>query len=531
MKAVRTRHLGAAVRRVAFAALALGLSLAGSGTGAVFAAGDGDLPGTGAGVVAEPSEVSRPASEPATDPGAEPAPPGAGDPVAPGAAPADELAPAEPVPGGPVPGELLAADGAPAADVSDLELSGEAWVVGQDLEVPAPAHLGRYPRATTEVAGDRTTAFGAFADPGAPGRGIAEAADPVDSPSWAECAYPESPETPAEDVRSPGQGATLTAVARCYLGAAQGAGYYARDPGPKATGGVELLRLAGAAATVDSTSNAAGATLTSSFSTLDQVQVAEVVKIDALTNGVTVRTDGRPGGAAVETTAIIGEMTIAGVPVGLPSDSLESVGPTLAGLPPVLTPLGVVTFDVVPEQKDAAADGTSAAGRAAQLLVTVENGQSTVRFALGFASAQGRTVLTSLAPPAAGSGPGVRRPVQSPFGTTTGQPYLRPAAGRGIPGSVGSVPRFGGSRAPRASVPAFRPGAATPPRPGAGAFPGGLPTAGLNVLPPAPPPQSAGGAAAYGGSGPWIALIGGSVIALALARYLAYSTALRPTAA
>jgi hypothetical protein len=109
------------------------------------------------------------------------------------------------------------------------------------------------------------------------------------------------------------------------------------------------------------------------------------------------------------------------------------------------------------------------------------------------------------------------------------QAPLRYGSAPGLSGFVNSVGSALGYRAPaRAPGPA-----ASAARPG-GFGTGGLPTAGLNLLPP-PPDQSqsqiAGRSEAYGGDGPWLALIGGSLIGLVLARYLAYTMTSRPAPA
>jgi hypothetical protein len=165
-----------------------------------------------------------------------------------------EAGPAPAPPAQPSPPAQLFPEEGPAPNVSNVSLTGEAYVVRQDVKAPLEAHLGRYPRATADVSNDLTTAFGAFADPGFLGRfAVGAGAQPTGdrtaaSPAWAECVFPKSPLTPSEDVRSPANGAGPTAVARCLPGAAQAAGYYLRDPGPGATGGVALLNAAAAAA-------------------------------------------------------------------------------------------------------------------------------------------------------------------------------------------------------------------------------------------------------------------------------------------
>jgi hypothetical protein len=376
------------------------------------------------------------------------------------------------------------------------------------------------------VSKDLTTAFGAFADPGALGRPLVaqgagaagEAAPPA--PTWAECVFPKSPMTPTEEVLGPGQGAGPTAAARCFQGAGQAGGYASADTGSDQGAGVEVISPAGALATVDAASNAIGQTITQSVSTLENVVLAGRVTIASLTNSVIVRTNGRPGGAVVETSATIGGLSVEGVPVALPSDALAGAAPALQALPPVLSPLGALTFDVIPEQKEVSADGTVGAGRAAQLLVTLKNPQGTVSFGLGYASARGRTILNEFK--IQGS-PAVRPPRAIP-GSSGPLRYGSPT-GPGFVNSVGSALGYKGPA--RSGAPAG--GAA---RPG-GFGTGGLPNAGLNLLPPLPGQnqgQNVGRSEAYGGDGPWLALIGGSLIGLVLARYLAY-TMVRPAPA
>jgi hypothetical protein len=190
----------------------------------------------------------------------------------------------------------------------------------------------------------------------------------------------------------------------------------------------------------------------------------------------------------------------------------------------------VVTFDVIPEQKEAAPDGTAGAGQAAQLLVTLENGEGTVSFGLGFASARGRTILNEFNLPGAGTTKPPLREVRTIPGPQTPLRY-----GSNSPTAADFVNSVGSSLGYRAPG---RSNATTGRNPGglpSSSGSGGLPTTGLDLLPPLFPNQAqgqnAGDTEAYGGDGPWLALIGGSVIGLALARYLAYSMAVRPTAA
>ncbi|MGH8975071.1 MAG: hypothetical protein ACRD0C_17950 [Acidimicrobiia bacterium] len=501
--------------------LALGLTLFGAGGGAVFAAG---APGDLSGLTGTPAPETAPPADPAaaSTPAAEVAPPAVAPPapdvaVPTGTEPAAETPPStQPNPYG----NLFPDDGAPPPDVTNISLTGEAHAVRQDLKSPVDVHRGRYPRATLEVSKDLTTAFGAFADPGVLGRSAVSAGvGAVPSPpTWAECVFPGSPLTPTEDVRGPGQGVGPTAAARCFQGAGQAGGYASSDTDADKGTGVEVISPAAALATVDAASNTVGQTITQSVSTLHDVVLAGRVTITSLTNTVIVRTNGRPGGAVVETNATIGGLSIEGVPVALPSDVLTQAAPVLQQLPPVLSPLGVLTFDVVPEQKEASADGTTGAGRAAQLLVTLRNDQGTVSFGLGYASARGRTILNEFKVP----GTPAVRPPRSISGP---QAPLRYGSSPGVSGFVNSVGSALGYRAPAPAAGAARPG---------GFGTGGLPTAGLNLLPPLPDQaqsQIAGQSEAYGGDGPWLALIGGSLIGLVLARYLAYTMTPRPARA
>jgi hypothetical protein len=164
-------------------------------------------------------------------------------------------------------------------------------------------------------------------------------------------------------------------------------------------------------------------------------------------------------------------------------------------------------------------------GRAAQLLVTLRDGESTVSFGLGYASARGRTILNTFTGPGVG---GQRHIPPYSYGYPyTGQPLFpvssaRPSAANFVDAYRSNLGLGSGGRNPSGAAYGFTPGGV--------AGDGGLPTAGLNLLPPPPGTanQNTNNREAYGGNGPWIALIGGSLIGLVLARYLAYSAAVRP---
>jgi len=523
------RHRRSTAVRFGLGLLALAFASLGAGSGAVLAAGTSPVPGVGTipGTAATPPAESAPATAPGpavpdaapatvTDPAAGPA---VGTPAAP---PPTQPAPPGLVPGGGDPGS--------APNVSNVSLTGEAYVVRQDFKAPLELHLGRYPRATVEASSDLSTGFASFADPGFLGRfAVGSATGPsgnktAAAPAWAECLFPQSPLTPTDDIRGVG-GATPLAIAKCRQGGAQAAAYYSRDPGSPVPGVTPPFSALSAASGVDATSTPSGTTFTSTISTLESVNIADTVSLDSITNQVAVRTNGRPGGATVDTIATIGGLSIRGTPVALPSDSLEKLGPALAQLPPVLTPLGALTFDVVPGQKEVAPDGTMGSGRAAQLLVTLRSGESTVSFGLGYASARGRTILNTF------TGPGVAGPRHIPpysYGYSyTGQPLFpvssaRPSAANFVDAYRSNLGLGSGGRNPSGAAYGFTPGGV--------AGDGGLPTAGLSVLPPSPETanQNANNREAYGGNGPWIALIGGSLIGLVLARYLAFSATVRP---
>src|SRR5439155_18008269 len=118
----------------------------------------------------------------------------------------------------------------------------------------------------------------------------------------------------------------------------------------------------------------------------------------------------------------------------LPSNSIQNLGPALAGLGPVLSPAGTLTFDVVPELVEAAADGTQASARAAQITVSLHTGQLTVTFGLGYARAGARTIVYQ-PPPDSGSSLGVLGGLPSqPAGGSSSEPAGSPAADEPAPG-------------------------------------------------------------------------------------------------
>jgi hypothetical protein len=388
----------------------------------------------------------------------------------------------------------------PPINVDNVNMTGEAYVVLQDRNAPESSLVGHFPYATTEASKDRASAFGSFADPGVPARSMA--------PTSAECAFPKTAQAPDQQTRGQEE-AGPSAAAFCQAGGGRALGYLVRPPAQGAPAGINLVSAAASAAAVETVSNSAGYTAANSVSTLEEVTLANRVAIKSITNQVSLATSGRPGGAKAETRSTLGGLWIGDEPVQLPTDSLQELGPVLAGLAPVLSPIGTITFDVIPEQKEATADGTAASGQAAQLRVTVKNGQTTTSFVLGSASARSRTVVSPYRP---------RIPTtRYPFGGV--QPPLR--YGTGYSASIG---RFAANiRAGRGFRPP--PGGFVPSSPGRSAGPN---EGALNFQPP-----PGGGlvqplaetSEPYGGSGPWLALMAASVIGLALVRYLAYARA------
>jgi hypothetical protein len=126
-----------------------------------------------------------------------------------GAAVAPEVAGSEPDPG--------SVGGA----TTNVNMVGEAFTVRQDGTFPTEVLLARYPRAATEVSDDLSTGFASFADPGfllrfGIGSGFAASGKrEFTAPTWAECLYPQSPQTPTAEARAPGAGVGPAAVAEC----------------------------------------------------------------------------------------------------------------------------------------------------------------------------------------------------------------------------------------------------------------------------------------------------------------------------
>ena len=302
-------------------------------------------------------------------------------------------------------GCLLPPAGAGAGESANVNMVGEAYTVRQDGTVPTDLLLARYPRAATEVSDDLSTGFAAFADPGFLGRfgigaGFAAAGKrEFTAPSWAECLYPRSPQTPTAETRAPGEGLGPTAVADCRHRGSHLAGYATQAAPDGARSG--NLRGGPFTATVDTASTDEGITDVVSASEIDDVTLGGVVTLRSIRNRALATTTGRPGGAVAKAEATIGALLVNGKPVALPSDSIAKLGPVLAALGPVVSPAGTLTFDVVPELVESATDGTQASARAAQLTVSFHTGQLTLTFGLGYARAGAKTIVNE---PAPGSG-------------------------------------------------------------------------------------------------------------------------------
>jgi hypothetical protein len=419
----------------------------------------------------------------------------------------------------------------PAAD-TNVNMVGEAFTVRQDGTFPTEVLLARYPRALTEVSDDLSTGFASFADPGfllrfGIGAGFAPSGKrELTAPTWAECLYPQSPQTPVAETRAPGGGLGPTAVADCRARGSHLAGYATQA----APDGAQAQNLRGGpmTATVDTAAAPDGATEVVSASEINDVTIAGVVTLRSIRNRAVATTTGRPGGAVAKAEATIGAVLVNGEPVALPSDSIQTLGPALAAIGPVVAPAGTLTFDVVPELVEAAADGSSATARAAQITVTWQAGQVTTTFGLGYARAGARTIVNeSLAGDEPGSGlgdslddltPSPDQSADTAFGAD--DVPLTPEA----PFGLGPAPLLDvGVTAPAqpvvsSPVSLFLPEPAPVPAPVAEL------SAPEPVLPAAP--ATAVGTGPGGPSGRTVALLG-AICAAVLVRYLSYSTKLR----
>ena len=427
---------------------------------------------------------------------------------------------------------------------TNVNMVGEAFTVRQDGTVPTDLLLARYPRAATEVSDDLSTGFAAFADPGFLGRfGIgagfaATGQREFTAPSWAECLYPQSPQTPTAETRAPGEGLGPTAVAECRPRGSHLAGYATQAAPDGARSG--NLRGGPFTATVDTGSTDDGATDVVAASEINDVTIGGVVTVRSIRNRAVATTTGHPGGAVAKAEATIGALLVNGKPVALPSNSIQNVGPALAGLGPVLSPAGTLTFDVVPELVEAAADGTQASARAAQITVSLHTGQLTVTFGLGYARAGARTIVYQPPPDSGSSLGGLGGLPSQPAGGSSSEPAGSPAADEPAPGGGAPSGNGGGPAA------AFASGASTgsasttlgaglalsaptpliPPQPALSVPPASPPVA---VLPPALAPAAPATARSADPAGPsrgTVALLA-LITAAVLVRYLAYSTQLR----
>ncbi|MDQ1517512.1 MAG: hypothetical protein QOE80_3342 [Actinomycetota bacterium] len=446
------------------------------------------------------------------------------------------------------------------AGSTNVNMVGEAFTVRQDGTVPTELLLARYPRAATEVSDDLSTGFASFADPGFLGRfGIgggfaASGKRELTAPTWAECLYPQSPQTPTAETRAPGGGLGPTAVAECRGRGSHLAGYATQA----APDGAQAAHLRGGplTATVDTVAGPDGATDVVSASEINDVTLGGVVTLRSVRNRAVATTTGRPGGAKAVAEATIGALLVNGNPVALPSDSIARLGPVLAALGPVLSPVGTFTFDVVPELVEAASDGTQATARAAQITVTLHTGQLTASFGLGYARAGARTIVNE---PLSGDGNG------SGLGDRLGD-LTPPSSSESAPPPSGAAPAWG-----RSSGDGSAPGPASGDNPTAGSASGGAaslggpgtanglggsgivtgpafsaaplpsaspltvpsggpaPTSGAETAAPRLPAAAPATAVSTGPRGPsrrTVALLG-VICAAVLVRYLSYSTKLR----
>jgi hypothetical protein len=425
--------------------------------------------------------------------------------------------------------------GAATDPSTNVNMVGEAFTIRQDGTVPTDLLLARYPRAATEVSDDLSTGFAAFADPGFLGRfGIgagfaASGKRELTAPSWAECLYPQSPQTPTAETRAPGGGLGPTAVAECRPRGSHLAGYATQAAPDGARSG--NLRGGPFTATVDTVSTADGATEVIAASEINDVTIGGVVTLRSIRNRALSSTTGRPGGAVAKAEATIGALLVNGEPVSLPSDSIQKLGPALAALGPVVAPAGTFTFDVVPELVEAASDGTRASARAAQITVTMRTGQLTVTFGLGYARAGARTIVNE--PLGGGSsldgglGELPSPPASSAQSPAAGPPFAADPSlsfAAGVPSVAAAVAAGSGTGQPS-------PASLLLPVPAHSALPAAGTDAPSAALAPAPvlPPAAPATARSRGPAGPskgTVSLLGVITAAL-LVRYLSYSTKLR----
>jgi hypothetical protein len=424
--------------------------------------------------------------------------------------------------------------GAEESISTNVNMVGEAFTIRQDGTVPTELLLARYPRAATEVSDDLSTGFAAFADPGfllrfGVGAGFAASGKrELTAPGWAECLYPQSPQTPTAETRAPGGGLGPTAVAECRSRGSHLAGYATQAAPDGARSG--NLRGGPFTATVDTGSTDDGQTDVVAASEINDVTIGGVVTLRSIRNRAAANTTGRPGGAVAKAEATIGALLINGEPVALPSNSIQELGPVLTALGPVVAPAGTFTFDIVPEQLGAASDGTQATARAAQITVTMRTGQMTVTFGLGYARAGARTIVNEPlrdgdgASLGAGLGELSPAPAESPAAAESAAPGPPFVADAGLDFAV-DVPSvsagLGAPAAPILSPPApsnrAEPALATGPTPEIAAPP--------TALSPAAPvtARSAGPGGPSKGTVSLLAVI----TAALLVRYLSYSTKLR----
>jgi len=443
-----------------------------------------------------------------------------------GALLAPEVARSEPESGG-------TDGGATNVSSTNVNMVGEAFTVRQDGTFPTEVLLARYPRASTEVSDDLTTGFASFADPGfllrfGIGAGFAASGRrELTAPTWAECLYPQSPQTPTAETRAPGAGVGPTAVAECRPRGSHLAGYATQA----APDGAQSAHLRGGplTATVDTVALPDGATDVVSASEINDVTIGGVITLRSIRNRAVATTTGRPGGAKAVAEATIGALLVNGNPVVLPSDSIQKLGPALAALAPVVAPAGTFTFDVVPEAVEAAPDGTEASARAAQLRVTQRLGQSTFTFGLGYARAGARTIVNE-GLSSDGGGTGLSDGLGGLPPTTSGSDVALQPIASDVPYPVLTVasppPALLLPSAP-STTPVVAPYATTPviepvsPPPDAS-----LPNESAAPALPSAAPATALARGAGGPSRQTVALLG-VICAAILIRYLSYSTKLR----